>query len=226
MRLIHITDPHLSTLEHLSLGQVRGKRLSGFLSWQKNRRHHHLPGVLEQLRLAVLAEKPEQILLTGDLVQIGTEEEVRASRMWLESLGPPERVMFVPGNHDVYGSDSWAYLCRHWSEYLPPDQSSSFSGYPLSRVLNGVELIGLSTACTTPIFSARGQLGQAQADRLSALLPGATQSGRLIFVLIHHPRIQGHRTVAQGGKGNRRPGDLVCSPCTSHRGIRPHPPEP
>ena len=84
MRLIHITDPHLSTLEHLSLGQVRGKRLSGFLSWQKNRRHHHLPGVLEQLRLAVLAEKPEQILLTGDLVQIGTEEEVRASRMWLE----------------------------------------------------------------------------------------------------------------------------------------------
>ena len=71
MRLIHITDPHLSTLDGLGFLGVRGKRRSGYLSWYKNRRYAHRREILDLLTESVARQKPDRILLTGDLVHIG-----------------------------------------------------------------------------------------------------------------------------------------------------------
>ena len=59
------------------------------------------------------------MLLTGDLVHIGLESEMIEAADWLRRLGPPEKVMFVPGNHDNYATDSLAAMYRHWGSYLP-----------------------------------------------------------------------------------------------------------
>jgi 3',5'-cyclic AMP phosphodiesterase CpdA len=195
MRLIHLTDPHLSNLDGESLGTLRGKRLSGYLSWRKNRRKRYLPAVLEKLEVAVKNENADQILLTGDLVQIGLDTEIEQASGWLTGLSTPEKLMLVPGNHDIYASGSADTVNRAWSDYLFLDHQSGSTGkdgqFPVLRKLGKLSLIGLSTACVTPVFMASGKLGQQQLDKLAGLLEQAALEGQLVCLLIHHPPLPG-----------------------------------
>jgi 3',5'-cyclic AMP phosphodiesterase CpdA len=196
MRLVHLTDPHLSSLNGVGFSSLLGKRLSGYLSWRKNRSKHFLPAVLERLVSAVIAENPDQVLLTGDLVQIGLESEIRQAADWLASLATPDKVMLVPGNHDVYAGGSAATVTRLWSDYLFPNGATEEGGdltdrYPVVRRLGGIDLIGLSTACVTPVFMATGTLGRDQLSRLETLLQKSAAEGQLVVLLIHHPPLPG-----------------------------------
>lgn len=196
MRLVHLTDPHLSTLEGEKLSELRGKRWSGYLSWLKNRRKHYLPMVLNNLVDAIKAENADQILLTGDLVHIGLGTEIAQAAEWLDTLGPAEQVMLVPGNHDVYAKGSAGSISRAWSNYL--FHSTHLSGsapaldqFPVVRKLGKFSLIGLSTACVTPIFMASGKLGEEQLQRLGKVLQQAAVEDQTVVLLIHHPPLPG-----------------------------------
>jgi 3',5'-cyclic AMP phosphodiesterase CpdA len=189
MRLIHITDPHLSSLEFCRFSRLRGKRRSGFLSWRRKRRHEHRPEILEHLTRRLLEDRPDQVLLTGDLVHIGLEREISEVTDWLRRVGPPDRVCLVPGNHDLYAGDSLAHLRRYWSDYLPPFDrfAGPHDGYPYCRDRGPVRLIGVNSSVPTPVFSARGRIGEAQAGALPRLLDPA----RFNVLLIHHPPFPG-----------------------------------
>jgi 3',5'-cyclic AMP phosphodiesterase CpdA len=195
MRLIHITDPHLSTLTGQSFRALSVKRRSGYLSWTRRRHLIHQQDTLQQLITAVRAESADQVILTGDLVQIGLEDEVRQVSCWLAELAPAQQVFLVPGNHDVYARDSWAALRRYWDFVLPaapagkPD--TSHSGYPLVRDIGSLRLIGVSSACVTPLFSARGALGSGQLERLAQQLGNAREQGLMPCLAIHHPPLPG-----------------------------------
>lgn len=194
MRLIHLTDPHLSSLQGLSLIKLRGKRRSGFLSWYKNRRHVHSPEILEQLTQAVAAESPDQVLLTGDLVHIGLEREMTEAAQWLSRLGPPEKVTLIPGNHDNYAKDSLAAMYRCWGDYLPAEgrnKQDYTAAYPVRREHEGLHLLGVNTACVTRIFSATGKLGADQQSRLSRMIKREPGDRRFQCLLIHHPPLPG-----------------------------------
>jgi len=196
MKLVHLTDPHLSSLSGVRFSSLLGKRLSGYLSWRKNRSKHYLPAVLERLETAILAEHPDQILLTGDLVQIGLESEIRQAADWLAAFSPPEKVMLVPGNHDVYAGGSAAMVMRFWSNYLFQTDVSATDGeltdrYPVVRTLGKIDLIGLSTACVKPVFMATGSLGRDQLNRLEAILQKSAAQGHMVVLLIHHPPLPG-----------------------------------
>jgi len=191
MRLIHLTDPHLSSLAGQSFRALRGKRRSGYLSWTYKRQWIYRRETVELLTAAIRAEAADQLILSGDLIQIGLEQEIREVSSWLAELAPSHQIFFVPGNHDVYARDSWTALRHHWNFVLPtaangvPD--SSTSAYPFTRDLGLVRLIGVSSACVTPIFSARGSLGKDQFRRLAGVLQQTRESGRLPCLAIHHP---------------------------------------
>lgn len=191
MRFIHLSDPHLSSLDGRSIRSIAGKRHSGYLSWKFRRRLIYSREVLERLTTAIRAEAADQLILSGDLVQIGLEEEINEVSHWLAELAPAEQIFFVPGNHDVYARDSWAALRRHWHFVLPPPVSGaddcSTSAYPYLRDMGTVWLIGVSSACVTPVFSARGSMGQDQLDRLDTMLGEARKLGRMACLVIHHP---------------------------------------
>lgn len=196
MRLIHLTDPHLSTLDGEKFSKLRGKRWSGYLSWLKNRRQHYLPSVLERLVDAVRAENADKILLTGDLVHIGLETEIAQATEWLTTLGPAEQVMLVPGNHDVYAKGSADAVYQAWSDYLfqtvsPAGSETARDQFPVLRKLGKLSLIGVSTACVTPVFMASGQLGEGQIQKLGALLQQAKTENQMVVLLIHHPPFPG-----------------------------------
>lgn len=187
MRLIHLTDPHLSSLDGQSFIGLRGKRRSGYLSWYRKRRFVHRPEILERLTRAVMAEAPDQLLVTGDLVHIGLESEMIEAAGWLRRLGPPEKVMLIPGNHDNYARDSLPAMYRHWGDYLPPRGEHYTDGYPVIRERENVALIGVNTSCVTQIFSAAGELGRDQQSRLARALFREPGDRRFRCLLIHHP---------------------------------------
>lgn len=190
MRLIHLTDPHLSSLSDQSFGGLRGKRRSGYLSWYRKRRHVHRAEILNRLTDSVSNESPDQVLLTGDLVHIGLESEMAEAAHWLRRLGPPESVFLVPGNHDNYAADSRAAMARQWADYLPENSLNGAdyaSGYPVIREKQNVRLIGVNTSCVTRIFSAAGNLGSGQLDRLTTTLQKGDARDPFQCLLIHHP---------------------------------------
>ena len=57
---------------------------------------------LDRLVDDLRAQKPDHIAVTGDLTNIAMREEFENARLWLEELGPPDRVTAIPGNHDAY----------------------------------------------------------------------------------------------------------------------------
>ena len=194
MRLIHLTDPHLSSLDGLTFMGLRGKRRSGYLSWYKNRRHVHRPEILEQLTEAVNSHQPDQVLLTGDLIHIGLEREMIEAAAWLRRLGPPEKVMLIPGNHDNYARDSLAAMHRHWGSYLPAGSGLNAdytAAYPDVRETQDVQLLGVNTSCVTRVFSATGKLGKDQRQRLAGTLLRESGDKRFQCLLIHHPPLPG-----------------------------------
>jgi 3',5'-cyclic AMP phosphodiesterase CpdA len=195
MRLIHLTDPHLSRLDEQKISTLRGKRWSGYLSWRKNRRQQYLPVVLNKLVDAIKSESADQILLTGDLIQIGLDTEIAQATDWLETLGSAEKVMLVPGNHDVYARGSADAVHRAWSKYLfqavAPGAVAAVNEFPVLRKLGKFSFIGLSTACVTPVFMANGKLGEKQLTKLAVLLGQAAEDGQMVCLLIHHPPLPG-----------------------------------
>ncbi len=189
MRLIHITDPHLTEppdWRQLFGRSHYGKRFLGYASWRRKRRFKMRRQWLDELLAEIRARAPDQILLTGDLTQIGTLEEIRAGRAWLEALGSPERVRLVPGNHDSYAPDSWPNLAREWADYLP---SGGVDGFPTLWGGEGIAVYGLSSAVPTRPISACGLLGEDQVQRLASAL--ATDEAALKFLVLHHPPLPG-----------------------------------
>ena len=195
MRLIHLTDPHMSSLAGVGLSSLKGKRWSGYLSWRKNRRRLYLPSVLERLVAAIHGDNPDRILLTGDLVQIGLDSEIAQAADWMNSLGAASRVMLVPGNHDVYAGGSGEAIEHAWRDYLFPEDSKEsgleWGAFPTLRRHGRLSFIGVSSACVTPLFMATGKLGSDQLGRLDALLQREAEAGQLLCLLIHHPPLPG-----------------------------------
>lgn len=187
MRLIHITDLHLTGLPDRRPSLAAGKRLLSWLSWQRRRRHRHRPEQLQTLISALRSEDPDAWAVTGDLCQTGLPQEIRAARAWIEGLDPPAKILLVPGNHDAFARDSIAPLRQEWAPFLHVDAAAP--AWPAVRRFGDVVLIGLNSAVVTPITRATGRLGEAMRAGLAAELD--RHRDRCRVVLLHHPPLPG-----------------------------------
>lgn len=187
MRLIHLTDPHLTSLDAWRPGLRAGKRWLSWLSWKSRRRERHRRHRLTALVRHLDTLAPDAWAVTGDLCQIGLDQEAIEAARWLAELAPPERTLLVPGNHDIFARDSRSAISGHWAEYLHVDPDSA--SWPVVRRFGDVALIGVNSAVVTPIFSASGRLGRAMRDRLGEALDA--HRGFCRVVLIHHPPAPG-----------------------------------
>ena len=191
MRLIHLSDPHLSSLDDVKLRNLRGKRVLGYQSWYRRRRHQYTVDVLRPVTRAVRSEAADVIVVSGDLVHLGMADELRQAGEWLDSLGKPEQVLVIPGNHDCYHSQSWPLVKSAFGPYLSlqGEPDSTRDGYPLLRRSGEVVIVAACTAEPTAWWSASGSLGTAQRDRLEMVLAQAGES--FTFLVLHHPPLPG-----------------------------------
>lgn len=185
--LAHLTDPHLSPMPEPGWRELLGKRVTGYLNWRCKRGALHRRAVLDALVADLRAQAPDHIALTGDLVNIALAAEFAPARAWLESLGAPDRVTLVPGNHDVYTRATRGEHARAWSPYLLGDGASGAPRFPFLRRRGPLALIGLSSALPTPPFFATGRLGDAQRAALDEMLARLAREPVFRVVLTHHP---------------------------------------
>src|SRR5215470_10753484 len=184
--LAHLSDPHLAPLPTPTPFELMGKRIGGFINWQKRRRHFHRADVLERIVADLKQQHVDHIAVTGDLINLSLAAEFAPARAFLARLGPPQDVTLVPGNHDTYVWSKRRHPERHWADYMRGDTSADATPqFPFVRRRGPLALIGVTTAVPTLPFQATGRLGAAQLARLAALLDEHADTFRV--VLIHHP---------------------------------------
>jgi 3',5'-cyclic AMP phosphodiesterase CpdA len=185
--LAHLSDPHLGPLPAARLSELAGKRAVGFTNWHRRRVLLHRPDVVAEIVRDLKAQGPSHIAVTGDLVNIALPGEFAPARAWLDSLGPPHDVTFVPGNHDAYIRATVDHSELHWSDYMRGDGVNDRTTFPALRRRGNVALVGLSTAVPTAPFMATGRLGARQLTGLADTLRELGREKLFRVVLIHHP---------------------------------------
>ena len=184
--LAHLSDIHLAPLPPAPVLDLCSKRITGYLNWQRKRRFVHEPAVLAKIVADLRAQSADHIAVTGDIANIGLEAEYAAGRTFLDSLGTPETVSFVPGNHDIYVAESAAFAARQWGAFMRGDGGEAF---PYVRRRGPLAIVGLSTGLPTAPFQATGALGDSQLAPLGTLLGRLRDEKLFRVVLLHHPPV-------------------------------------
>jgi 3',5'-cyclic AMP phosphodiesterase CpdA len=185
--IAHLSDPHLAPLPPVSWSELVGKRVTGYINWQRRRRFIHDPGTLAAIVADLRRQTPDHIAVTGDIANIALAAEFSQGRDWLERLGSAQEVTFVPGNHDIYVRAAAKFAGRQWGAYMSDDDAAG--GFPFVRRRGNIALIGLSTGVPTAPFLATGWLGTNQLAGLAAVLNRLKNENVFRVVLIHHPPI-------------------------------------
>ena len=185
--LAHLSDPHLAPLPSPRWSELIGKRITGYINWQKKRRFIHDAATLAAIVADIKSQSPDHVAVTGDIANIALAAEFPRGRDWLEGLGSAQDVTLVPGNHDMYVREAAIFAARQWGAYMSNDESSG--GFPFVRRRNNVALIGLSTGVPTAPLLATGWLGAKQLAELAATLNKLSTENVFRVVLIHHPPV-------------------------------------
>ena len=140
------------------------------------------PAAIEWFSACVAAEKPDAVVMTGDLTMRAKREEFEAGAAWLRALSVP--VTVEPGNHDVpYYSDPIRRLFRPYGRYTAVERMLE---KPLE--VPGVTVVPLKTVARLQfrVDQSKGTVDDrslAAAVRLIAAAP----KKNLILVAAHHP---------------------------------------
>ena len=186
--LAHLSDPHLAPLPRARLGELLNKRGLGYLNWLRNRRKRHSRAVVDALAADVRAQSPDHIAVTGDLVNLSLPDEFLAARDWLATLGGPDDVSVVPGNHDAYVAAMRVRFPEVLADYMRGDAAAPGAApFPYLRRRGPLALIGASTSVPTGPLMATGRLGAQQIEALDALLGSPALGDAFRVLLIHHP---------------------------------------
>jgi len=194
--IAHLTDVHLGPIAGFTPRYWNLKRALGYANWRRSRRFAYERAVLDRIVADLAAQAPDHIAVTGDLTNIGLPQEHINALAWLESLGSPERVSVIPGNHDIYtqlGADPGT---ARWAAYMRSDAHGAAHAdhgetFPFVRMLGPVAIIGVNSAIPTPPLLAFGRVGSAQVARIATILERLGRASVFRLMLIHHPPLSG-----------------------------------
>lgn len=136
------------------------------------------PQVVEALVALAARQRPDLVVLSGDITQRARPAQFRAARAFVDRLGAP--VLAVPGNHDIALIDLWARLTQPYARY-----ATAFGADldPLHVSQNWL-VVGVNT--TRAWRHRNGEVSAAQIDRVATQL-GQASPGQLRVVVVHQP---------------------------------------
>ncbi|MFV0623077.1 metallophosphoesterase family protein [Sphingomonas sp. ac-8] len=145
---------------------------------------------------AVQAEKPDAIIMTGDLTMRARSREFEQASAWLEKLDRPTTVEV--GNHDLPYFNPFARFLMPYHRYK---KLESVIERPLD--IKGIAVVPLKTTARFQLRLnwSKGYVGRKGLATSLALLD-AVPKGDLVFVAAHHPLIEaGTRSTAKTRNG-------------------------
>jgi len=140
------------------------------------------PAVVEALAAELVAERPDLVLISGDLTMAARRREFRAARQFIERLPAP--VLAVPGNHDVSPYRlaerfldpfaTWRQELGHATEWAWQDEE--------------IAVLGINTARRGGWYLdwSRGRVSSSALQRLAWRL-SAMRQDLFRIVVAHHP---------------------------------------
>jgi 3',5'-cyclic AMP phosphodiesterase CpdA len=151
------------------------------------------PAAIAWFRARVAEERPDAVIMSGDLTMRALPKEFDAGGKWLQSLGVP--VTIEPGNHDI--PYYWDPIRRLFSPYKRYGAAERLIEKPID--LPGVSVVPLKTTARAQWRWnwSKGRVSRGSLKRTLALLQDVPH-GNLVFVVGHHPLIEG------GTKGTAR----------------------
>ncbi len=141
---------------------------------------------------SVASDRPDVVLLTGDLTAAARKSEYRNAEAWLNTLNAP--VLLEPGNHDLPVYNPLARLLTPFGRFNRLEAA-------IERELRlpGVEIIPLRTAAQAQ-FRRNWSLGVVQPKSLDAALAALKlrPPGALSIITCHHPLVDAAETSTTG----------------------------
>lgn len=179
MRLFHVSDVHF------------GAEDSAAIDW---------------FGRTVKAEKPDAIVMTGDLTMRARSHEFSAAAKWLESLETP--VTVEVGNHDLPYFNLWARFVTPYQRYRALERMIE---RPLD--IKGVNVVPLKTTARFQwrLDWSKGYVSSSALQEALALAEAAPSDG-LVLVACHHPLVEGATlSTGQTRKGRDALGALAAA---------------
>ena len=157
------------------------------------------PPVVEALVALAWQQRPDLLVLSGDITQRARPAQFQAARAFMDRLGAP--VLAVPGNHDLPLFDLWTRLRRPYGRHI-----AAF-GIDLEPVHSSPDLLVVCVNTTRVWRHKHGEVSALQIDRVARTLAGAG-AAQLRVVVVHQPvavtraedvpnRLRGHAAALQ-----------------------------
>ena len=157
------------------------------------------PPVVEALAALARQQRPDLLVLSGDITQRARPAQFQAARSFMDRLGVP--LLAVPGNHDIPLLDVWTRLRRPYARHV-----AAF-GSELEPVHTSPDLMVVGVNTTRARRYKHGEVSGLQIDRVARTLAGA-RAEQLRVVVVHQPvavthpedlpnRLRGHVAALQ-----------------------------
>lgn len=192
MRIAHFSDTHVLSLKGVRPRHFLNKRWTGGVNLALNRSRHYRTEIFIRVLEAVSALDVDHAICSGDLVNLALEGEFEMVAGLLRAHFRADQLTLVPGNHDYYvkAAIDAGLFERSFRDFLPGDIDLGLAPgrrYPVTRLLDEVAVIGLSSAIPTPVFVANGEIGREQLAGLQVALAHPEARRRFRLVMLHHP---------------------------------------
>jgi 3',5'-cyclic AMP phosphodiesterase CpdA len=138
----------------------------------------HLPELSQAVVELAARERPEVVVVSGDLTQRAKPGQFRHARRWLETLPIP--AVFVPGNHDVPMYRVWERLLAPFGAWRRHFDGALVRDYRAE----GLAVLGVNTAHAWT--TKHGRLYRGERARLAREL-AALPTGGFRTLVAHHP---------------------------------------
>ncbi|MES2941895.1 MAG: metallophosphoesterase [Pseudomonadota bacterium] len=152
IRILQISDPHFGTTQ---------------------------PPVEQALRLLVQVQRPDMLVLSGDITQRASPQQFAEARAFCDDLGV-RPMLALPGNHDIPLFNVYKRLFDPYSAYL-----KAF-GPELETTSNTEEVLVLGVNTTRWWRHKNGEVSNTQIKRVARQLESAAP-GQLRIVVVHQP---------------------------------------
>lgn len=197
---IHYFDPSLFTLPANTYFQ-------GYLAADR-KLIIESSAILKSVFASVQSEKPDFLLVPGDLTKDGEKLDHQAVATLFKGLSDKGiKVLVIPGNHDVSNSASFSYLQSAKTKVdniTATDFASIYSncGYGtaidrdpgslsyVSEPVNGVWVMGIDACHYSPVSETAGSISDATLTWVKSIIAKSKTQNKLLISMMHHGMVE------------------------------------
>lgn len=187
MLIAHLSDLHFFRFP--STRAVFTKRVIGLANLYIRGRIRHFDMDIARASIsAVIEDKPDGVMVSGDLTALGSPEEFAMARQALDPLITRFPTVIVPGNHDYYtrGAARSPRIEEYFADVIrTPGSPPSPAVYPTLHLIGEAALIGMNPNRFT--LGASGKIDPLEVERLEKLLRDPEVERRFKVLIMHYP---------------------------------------